>query len=62
MHDACFQGLSDAVLTPSLDDLRAIVDCNYERITRALVAKNVGVLLGALAGALLLDMWKASDT
>ena len=46
----CFQGLTTAIVGPTIIDLKELVMVNYEEITRVLVAKSVGFMVGSVLG------------
>ena len=42
--------------TTSLVDLTELLNCNYADITKALTSRNIGLLVGSLAGGIATDM------
>ena len=52
-----FQGLYSEVSGPTLPYLKERSDSNFEQISRALVARSVGFLSGAVAGGFLCDQF-----
>ena len=55
-----FQGLSTSIIAPAIDDLRIQTGSDYEEITYILVARSVGVIVGAVSFGLINDKYKAS--
>ena len=52
-----FQGLFSEISAPTLTFLRDRIDASFEEISRALVARSVGFLLGSLSGGALSQRW-----
>ena len=52
-----FQGIFSEISGPTLTFLRDRIDASFEEISRALVARSVGFLLGSLSGGALSQRW-----